>query len=104
MSGRVVQTSYLVECFWPGVSPAELATVAGRAQEAARSLQGRGRELRFLGSILLPSDETVFCFFEGQEADVREVSEQAGVPYERVLEAIRFEGDDRPEEESGRGC
>jgi len=38
----------------------------------------------------VPADETVFCFFDGQEADVRAVSEKAGVPFERILESLRI--------------
>ncbi len=57
-----------------------------------RSPRARGRDLRFLWSILVPADETVFCFFDGDETDVRTVSEQAGVPFERVLEWLRIDG------------
>lgn len=46
----------------------------------------------FLGSILVPADETVFCLFNGSEADVRAVNERAGVPFERVLESLRIDG------------
>jgi hypothetical protein len=44
-------------------------------------------------------DETVFCLFEGAEEDVRSVSEQAGVPFERVLASLRIDG--KPQEEEG---
>jgi hypothetical protein len=40
----------------------------------------------------VPSDETVFCLFEGQEAAVRAASDRAGVPVERVLESVRVDG------------
>jgi hypothetical protein len=85
--------SYLVECYWPGVSEEKLTFVAQRAQAAAYELRGEGRELRFLGSILVVADETVFCLFDGLEADVRTVSEQAGLPFERVLESLRLDYD-----------
>lgn len=99
MTGRQEHTSYLVECYWPGVSAEAFAAVAARAEEAAREVQEQGRELHFLGSILVLSDETVFCFFDGEEADVRAVSERAGVPYERVLESLRIDSDDQPKKE-----
>jgi hypothetical protein len=91
--------SYLVECYWPGVSEEKLAVAVGRAHEAASELRDQGRELRFLGSILVPADETVFCLFDGAEADVRTASEQAGVPFERVLESLRIDGNYEPKEE-----
>jgi hypothetical protein len=70
-----------------------------RARAAAAELRRDGRELRFLGSILVPTDETVFWLFDGLEADVRTVSEQVGVPFERVLESLRIDGKQRQREE-----
>ena len=58
----------------------------------ARELRRQGHQLRFLQSILVLADETVFCHFDGAEADVRTVSEPAGGPFERVLESIRIDG------------
>ena len=92
MSGSSESRSYLVECYWPGVSEEKLAVAARRAHAASSDLRRHGRELRFVGSILVPADETVFCLFDGIEADVRTVTEQAGVPFERVLESIRIDG------------
>ena len=83
-------TGYLVECYWPGVSAAKLAAAVERAEQAADELRGQGRSLHFLGSILVPADEVVFCLFDGAEADVRAVSEKAGVPFERILESLRI--------------
>jgi hypothetical protein len=99
MSGKVETGSYLVECYWPGVSETKLAAVVERAQQAARELRRQGRTLRFRGSLLVPEDETVFCFFDGEEADVRAVSTQAGMPFERVLVSLRIDEDQRTKEE-----
>ena len=55
--------------------------------------------MRFLGSILVPADETVFCLFEGVESDVRSVSAQAEVPFERVLESLRIDIERTKEEQ-----
>jgi len=89
--------SYLVECYWPGVSEEKLALASQRVRRAAYGLRRHGRELRFRGSILVPADETVFCLFDGVEADVRAVSEEAGMPFERVLESLRIDGRQRKE-------
>jgi len=43
------------------------------------------------GTILVPAHERVFCLFHGVEADVRAVSQQPGIPFERVLEALRID-------------
>ena len=91
MSAGDSSRAYLVECYWPGVNEEKLATAARRAHEAAVELGTSGRDVEFLGSILVPADETVFCLFEGAEADVRAASEQAGMPFERVLESLRID-------------
>lgn len=83
--------TYLVECYWPGVSEEKLVAATQRAQAAAAELGREGHELRFVGSILVLSDETVFCLFDGCEADVLRASEKAGVPFERVLESRRID-------------
>jgi hypothetical protein len=33
----------------------------------------------------MPEDEVLLCLFAGPEAEVRAVSERAGVPFERIL-------------------
>lgn len=88
MSAREQARSYLVECYWPGVTAETLGIATERAQHAVATMRRRGRELRFFGAILVPADETVFCLFNGTEADVRAVTDEAGVPYERVLESL----------------
>lgn len=98
MSGSDERKSYLVECYWPGVSEEKLAAVVAGAQAAARELRQSGRKLRFRGSILVPADETVFCFFDGNEADVRAASKRAGIPFERVIESRRIDGNQGREE------
>lgn len=95
MSSSDRKRSYLVECYWPGVSEASLATAARRVRLAAAELRQHGHDVAFLSSILVPADETVFCLFEGCETDVRAVSEQAGMPFERVLESLRIDGRDQ---------
>jgi hypothetical protein len=99
MTATEDRKSYLVECYWPGVSVEKLVDTLRRVHEAQSQLRGCGADVEFLGSILVPVDETVFCLFDGSEADVRAVSEQAGVLFERVLESLRFDGE---EPEGGR--
>jgi Nickel responsive protein SCO4226-like len=88
MSDGEAPSTYLVECYWPAVTEQQHAAAAGRARAAAGELRPRGRGLEFLGSILIPAEETVFCLFAGCEEDVRAASQRAGLPFERVLESI----------------
>jgi hypothetical protein len=91
--------SYLVECYWPGVSQQALLDAAHRTREATSELRLRGRDIDFLASILVPEDETVFSLFRGSEADVRLASKRAGLPFERVLASLRVEGGNPREEQ-----
>jgi hypothetical protein len=92
MYGSDLTRSYLVECYWPGVSEELLVAAARRARRAAAQLRRLGGDVDFVSSILVPADETVFCLFSGCEKDVRAATKQAGVPFERVLESLRIDG------------
>ena len=36
----------------------------------------------------MPGDEVLLCLFAGPEAEVRAVSERAGLPFERILPCV----------------
>jgi hypothetical protein len=92
MSRNDRRRGYLVECYWPGVSEEALVGASRRASEAAAELRRDGGDVDFLSSVLVLVDETVFCLFQGREADVRAASSRAGMPFERVLESLRVDG------------
>ena len=79
------RVSYVAECYWPGVTQAALADALDRAEAASRELRRGGCDVTVQGAILLATDETVFCLFDGREADIRAASELAGVPFDRIL-------------------
>ncbi|MEU1268628.1 hypothetical protein [Streptomyces sp. NPDC005799] len=88
------ERTYLVECYWPGVTASALADAGIRAAAAARELSTLGRNVRFLGSLLVPADETAFCRFAGGcAADVERVSTLARLPFARILESVELPGD-----------
>ena len=89
-SRRLVSTEYLAECFWPDVTHDELTALDGRVRESADLTEGGPGPVRYLGTMLVPSDEVVFCFFEGNLDSVRVVATRAGVPFERIVETIRI--------------
>lgn len=77
-------TEYVAECFWPGVTEADLAELEARARASADA------EVRYLSSMLMPNDEVVFCFFAGPSAEaVQAVVERAEIPFERIVESVR---------------
>jgi hypothetical protein len=83
-------TEYLAECLWPGVTQAEMEDVDARARSCAERASGTQRDVRYLGSILMPSDEVVFFVFSGPSAKaVRAVATGAEVPFERIVTSVR---------------
>ena len=76
---------HLVECYWPDVTDAKLAAATQRLENATSAARTGGTDIAYLGSLLLPEEETVFCLFDGREDDVRAISEQARLPFERVV-------------------
>jgi hypothetical protein len=90
MKGGLRTGQYLAECFWPGVSQGELDGLDARARESAATTSGTSIEVRYLGSMLMPEVEVVFCFFDGPSADaVRAVAERAEIPYARIVRSRR---------------
>ena len=82
MTGREPEW-HVAECLLPGLSR---ATAEALGRRVRRELSGRpGQRVSFLGSLLMPEDEVLLCLFAGPEAEVRAVSERAGVPFERIL-------------------
>ena len=78
-------TSFIAECFWPGVTDAQIATLEICACASAGKLRQAGEPVRYVGSILVREDEVVFCEFEARGA-VRRAAELAEVPFERIVE------------------
>jgi hypothetical protein len=82
--------TYVVECFWPGVSDEGFLAASLRADECAADLRLQGRQVRLVASILLLEDETVFCVFQGDLDVVRDAASRAQLPFERVLASVTF--------------
>jgi hypothetical protein len=75
---------FLVECYWPGVSAADVSAVADRLAQ----LGGVGAA--FVASTLVPGDEVVFFEFRAaDDAAVRDLADRAGLRCDRVVEAKR---------------
>jgi hypothetical protein len=89
MVDRHPTAEYVAECFWPGVDEAAVRALDARTGGCADELARAGESVRYLGSILMREDEVVLCLFDGTEEAVRRTAEQAGVPFERILEATR---------------
>jgi hypothetical protein len=65
----------------------------GGAQKAAISkaaeMKAAGTEISYIRSTFAPEDGRCMCLFEaGSEADVKRLNDDAGLPYDQVVEAL----------------
>ena len=87
--------TYLVECYWPGVSEPQLADAVARTGNEGETVTNDG--VRLVDSILIPTDEIVLCVFEGSSAGaVRAATQRAGLPAERIVESVRVSPRSKP--------
>jgi Protein of unknown function (DUF4242) len=81
--------TYLVERFLPGVPGDELGRIGERSRTACRRLAAQGVQVRYLGSTLVPRDESCFCLFEANsQAEVERANQESGLSYVRISEAV----------------
>jgi len=82
-------TDFLVELYVSREAAASVGCLAGRARAEAERLSRTGTPVRVLRSIFVPADETCFLLFEaGSIEDVRAAASSAGLPFERISEAV----------------
>src|SRR6266568_6900609 len=91
--GRTDMPTYLVERYWPGVTSELLLEAADRARHVIAEMTREGTRIRDVSCILIPAEEVVFSVYEGPSAAaVRELSERAGIPVSRIVDAIAISG------------
>jgi hypothetical protein len=84
---------FAAKCFWPQVTGAELQRISIAVDVEARSCSREGRRVSYLGTLGFLSDELVLCLFQATAAaDVTHVSQQAGVPCERLMRSLWIPG------------
>lgn len=78
-------TTYLVECYWPGVDEQLLTRAVGRLASRPASADA----VYWRSSILIPDDEIVLHLAEGSSADaVRSSAHAAALPTERIVPCV----------------
>lgn len=84
-------TTYMAECFWPGVTAEDVADAEARVRQATGAVTGDDGLPRCLGSILVPTDEIALFLLEAASIDAAtELILQAELPSERILEVAAF--------------
>jgi hypothetical protein len=93
---------FLVEHYLPGATRRDLRAASSRLAEATGERIAAGEPIRYLGSTVVPAEESCFSRFEsGSEDLVRRVLDTAQVAYARihVAEVVHPTTDGSPKEE-----
>ncbi len=80
---------YMVERSLKGISMEDLGGAQKAAIGKAGEMTAAGSDIRYIRSTFAPEDGRCMCLFEaGSEADVRRLNDEAGLPYDTVVEAL----------------
>jgi hypothetical protein len=100
-----MDTFYLVECFWAGVTREVIEAAVERARESALAQCREGFAVAFVGSMLVPADEVVFFqFTAASEEDVIRTARAAGLPFDRVSASLWLEPEAESTTITGASC
>ncbi|MGZ6661109.1 MAG: hypothetical protein ACXVHL_27490 [Solirubrobacteraceae bacterium] len=84
-------TTFMAECFWPGVTAPKVADVGERVRQASHAVSCGDGFVRYLGAILVPTDEIALFLLEAASIGAAtELAQQAAIPSERLLEIVRL--------------
>lgn len=82
---------FLAESYPVGVGRKTLTDAARKARLIAAEMRAEGRRMRFVKSTFVPAEDTLLCLFDAPSAElVVELGRRAGLPLERVVEAIEL--------------
>jgi hypothetical protein len=96
------RTLFAAKCYWPGLTNSQLEQATGRARAEAEAAARAGATIAYLGAIFFPLDDLVLCVFKAEgQGDVRQASERAGMPCERVMQAVWLSGEGNERREEG---
>jgi hypothetical protein len=88
--------TFLVERYWPDVTSEVLAAALERGRRVQLEMASEGRYVSHLRTTLISGDEAVFSLFEATSAeDVAELNRRAAIPFDRIVEAVAIEPQDR---------
>ena len=92
MAQRASETqrqTYLVEHYRPGQTADELWQWACRIRASVAELDREGKDVRYVSSAIVPTDEALLCVIEAATEElVRETYARAGIPFERLSAVI----------------
>ena len=81
--------TYMVERNLEGISMEDLGGAQKAAIGKAEQLTAGGMSIRYIRSTFAPDDGRCMCLFEaGSADDVKRLNDDAGLPYNKVVEAL----------------
>ena len=96
---------YAAKCYWPGVREEELERAAVLARREAERVSRTGKPVAYRGSLLFPDDELVLCLFAAaSQVPIRQTTEHAGIPCERLMQTLWIPGANTIHEGKGATC
>lgn len=86
-------TVYLVERSLKDIAMSDLAAAQQAAIRSCRESTEAGQPVHYLRTTFVPSTGACMCLFEaGSPQDVEQVNRQAGIPFDRITEALDLPG------------
>ncbi len=80
---------YMVERNLKGITMDQLAAAQRRAIDTSNDFANKGKPVRYIRTTFVPGEERSMCLFEAPDPEmVREVNDEAKIPYVRVIEAL----------------
>lgn len=90
-AGVAGATTYLVEHYWPGITPEAFRSATARVRAAAREMARGGSPIRFRHSTMVPADEAAFCVLDATSMElIEQVYARAGVRFDRIVAALEI--------------
>ena len=80
---------YMVERSLKGIAMNDLAAAQKAAIATSKDCSAEGTLVRYIRSTFVPDSGACMCLFEANSADaVKQVNDKAGLPYNRIVEAM----------------
>lgn len=82
-------TVFMVERELKGISMDQLAAAQRAAIDTAQNYCSQGKSIRYIRTTFVPGEDRAMCLFEAADAEqVKELNDDAKIPYTRIIEAL----------------
>ncbi len=80
---------FMVDRDLPGISMEQLGAAQKAAIETSQKFTAEGKAVRYIRSTYVPGDARTMCLFESASRElVKDVNEDAGLPFTNIVEAL----------------